>query len=70
MAHFYDVLSSSDDEEILQQINRRERKFKVHINFFEELDGIEFKMRFRLSKESILLILENITEELEFLTNK
>ncbi|XP_025266103.1 putative nuclease HARBI1 [Camponotus floridanus] len=27
-------------------------------------------MRFRLSKESVLLILENITEELEFVTNK
>jgi len=36
MAHFYDVLSSFDDEEIVQQINRRERKFKVHIDYFED----------------------------------
>lgn len=70
MAHFNNILSSSDDEEIIQEVSRRERRFKVRINYFEELDNIEFKMRFRLNKESVLLILENIGEELESLTNK
>jgi len=71
MAHFYNnLLSSSDDEEIIEEINRRERRFKIRINYFEELDDVEFKMRFRLNKGTVLLILENITEELEFLTNR
>jgi len=64
------VLSSSDDEDIIEEFNRRERRFKQRINYFEELDDVEFKMRFRLTKASVLEILENIRDELEFLTNR
>lgn len=70
MAYYDLVLSSSDDEDIIEQFNRRERRFKERINYSEDLDELEFKMRFRLSKGSVLMILENIREELEFLTNK
>ncbi|EFN86944.1 hypothetical protein EAI_00154, partial [Harpegnathos saltator] len=59
-----------DDEDIIEQFNRRERRFKERIDYFEELDELEFKMRFRLSKESVLMVLENIREELVFFTNK
>ncbi|KYN21603.1 Putative nuclease HARBI1, partial [Trachymyrmex cornetzi] len=40
------------------------------INYFDELDDIEFKMRFRLNKQSVLLILEEIRQVLEFVTNR
>jgi len=63
------VLSSSDDENYEEQ-HRRRKKFKQRINYFDELDDIEFKMRFRLNKQSVLLIFEEIREELEFLTNR
>lgn len=56
-------------KKFFNKLTEEEENLK-HINFFEEFDDIEFKMRFRLSKESVLLILENITKELEFLTNK
>lgn len=70
MAYYDLVLSSSDDEDIIEQLNKRERRFKDRINYFEDLDELEFKMRFRLSKGSVLMVLKNIREELEFLTNK
>lgn len=50
MAYYDPILSSSDDEDIIQEFNRRERRFKERINYFEDLDDVEFKMRFRLSK--------------------
>lgn len=46
MAYYYNILSSSDDEDILQIINIRPKVFKPRRNYFEELDDIEFKMRF------------------------
>jgi len=64
------VLSSSDDEDIIEEFNRRERRFKQCINYFEELDDVVFKTRFRLNKASVLEVLENISDELEFLTNR
>jgi len=68
MANLFNlVLSSSDDENLDDhQEQRRRRMFKQRINYFDELDDIEFKMRFRLNKHSVLLILEEIREELEF----
>ncbi|EZA47363.1 hypothetical protein X777_16257 [Ooceraea biroi] len=70
MACYNFVLSSSDDEDIIPHYNRRERRFKELVNYFEVLDELEFKMRFRLSKQTVLLILEQIREELVFLTNR
>ncbi|KYN30148.1 hypothetical protein ALC57_00389 [Trachymyrmex cornetzi] len=68
MANLFNlVLSSSDDDE--EQFRRRS-KFKQRINYFDELDDIEFKMRFRLNKQSVLLILEEIRQVLEFVTNR
>lgn len=58
-------LLSSDDEDIVRP-NRRRKKFKHRFNYFEDLDDIEFIMRFRLSKRSVLSVLQHIREELEF----
>lgn len=61
---YYNILSSSDDEDIIRHIDRRPKKFKLRMNYFDDLDDIEFKMRFRLNKNSVLLVLNNIEEEL------
>lgn len=45
MAYYYDILNSSDDEDIVQMINRRPKVFKPRRNYFEELDDIEFKKK-------------------------
>ena len=47
MAHnLINFILASSDEEDMEEFNRRERRFKQRINYFEELDDIEFKMRF------------------------
>ncbi|EFN88560.1 Putative nuclease HARBI1, partial [Harpegnathos saltator] len=48
----------------------RPRQFKERKNYFEELDKIEFKMRFRLNKETVRMILHNINGELQFRTER
>ena len=65
----YNLVLPLDDEDI-EELNRRKKRFKQRINYLEELDDIEFKMRFKLNKTSVLLVLENIKDELKFLTNK
>lgn len=56
------VFSSSDDDE---DIIRRPRQFKERRNYFVEMDDVEFKMRFRLNKETILIILYLINDEIQ-----
>lgn len=70
MAYYYNILSSSDDEDILQIINRRPKVFKPRRNYFEELDDIEFKMRFRLEKQTVMILCNEIEHFLKFATNK
>lgn len=62
MANLFNLMLSSSDDENLDdhQEQRRRKMFKQRINYFNELDDIEFKMRFRLNKHSVLLILEEI----------
>lgn len=66
----YNILSSSDDEDIIRYLYRRQKTFKLRKNYFHDLDDIEFKMRFRLSKNSVLLVLNNIEGELTFPTKR
>lgn len=66
----YNILSSSDDDDIIRCIDRRPRRLKLRRNYFDDLDDIEFKMRFRLNKNSVLLVLDSIEEELTFLSNR
>lgn len=63
---YYDILSSSDDEDILRVVDRRPKRLKPRIEYFDDLDDIDFKMRFRLSKQSVLLVLNYIEADLEF----
>jgi len=35
------ILSSSDNKDIIEEFNKRERKFKQRINYFEELYDID-----------------------------
>lgn len=67
---YYNILSSSDNEDVIRYINRRPKKLKLRMNYFDNLDDIEFKMRFRLNKNSVLLVLNIIEEELTFPTNR
>jgi len=67
---YYNILSSSDDEDVIRCINKRPKKLKLRMNYFDNLDDIEFKMRFRLNKNSVLLVLNIIEEELTFPTNR
>lgn len=65
--------SSDDDEEVIhfmQRQQRRPRVIKERRNYFDELDDIEFSTRFRLSKQSVLQVLERIEHQLEFNTDK
>lgn len=68
LPHLLNVLFSDDEYIVIPQ--RRRKRFKHHSNYFEELDDIEFRMRFRLSKRSVLFVLQHVREELEFATNK
>ncbi|XP_011705880.1 PREDICTED: putative nuclease HARBI1 [Wasmannia auropunctata] len=67
---FHERMQFTMEESENDQQQRRRRKFKHRINYFEELDDVDFKMRFRLNKQSVLLVLEEIRGELEFLTNR
>lgn len=71
MALYNYILFSSDDEDNGNVIiNRRRRQFKQRRNYFEDLDEVEFKMRFRLNKETVQIILNNIYHELQFRTER
>jgi len=50
-----------DDGDIIEKFTRRGKRFKQCVNYFEELDDIEFKMR--LNKASVLEVLKNIRNE-------
>ncbi|XP_071652349.1 putative nuclease HARBI1 isoform X1 [Temnothorax longispinosus] len=68
--HLLNLLFSDDEDIVNVRPIRRRKRFKHRINYLEELDDIEFIMRFRISKRSVLSVLQHIREELEFATNK
>ena len=63
-------LSDSDDDELLIYDVRRPRWIRERNNYFEEYDDVDFKTRFRLSKESVLSVLDHIEHQLEFPTDR
>ncbi|XP_068083427.1 putative nuclease HARBI1 [Anabrus simplex] len=68
----FDFESDSDDE-FLEQMLRRVRKVKrirPRPNNFEEWDDEEFVKRFRLTKLTALLVLDEIRDQLEHATNR
>jgi len=57
-----------DFDDIL--VNRRPRFIKERTNDFENLDELDFVTRYRLSKKSVLHVLERIEDQLEYNTNR
>lgn len=64
------MLSSSDDEDFVQIINRRPRIIRRRPSYFEEFDDIDFHARFRLTKESVTTVLREIEEEISHKTEQ
>lgn len=62
------ILSSSDEEDFIVNRRprrlRRPRKVKRRTSYFEELDDVDFHIRFRLSKASVNTILREIEQEI------
>jgi len=52
------------------RINRRQPRLMERINYFEILDDIDFKRRFRISKNSFIMLLERIENEIKHNTNR
>jgi len=55
---FAHVLSSSDDENFASVVNRRPNNIRKRPAHFYELDNVDFRVQFRLSKECITEVLE------------
>ncbi|XP_022172347.1 uncharacterized protein LOC111035137 [Myzus persicae] len=51
-------------------VNRRPRFIKERTNDFENLDELDFVTRYRLSKKSVLHVLEQIEDQLEYSSNR
>jgi len=65
------VLSSSDEEfDDDFVINRRPRKIRRRPSYFEEFDDIDFHTRFRLSKESVNIVLREIKQRISHKTEQ
>lgn len=58
----------SDDED--EFVVRRPRWIRDREDHFHSLDDTDFVMRFRLSKRTVLSVLETIEDQLEFRTDK
>lgn len=65
-----DILSSSEDENFVQIIHRRPRKIKRRPSYFDEFDDKDFHARFRLSKKSVIEVLEEIEHEISHRTEQ
>lgn len=64
------VLSSSDDEDFANIVNRRPKNVRRRPAHFYEFDDIDFHARFRLSKECITEVLEAIEPEISHPTER
>ncbi|XP_024878468.1 putative nuclease HARBI1 [Temnothorax curvispinosus] len=74
MQRVWDLLYAEDNEEIEQdarvpRILQLHHRIRLRINYFEELDENAFIDRFRLSKQSVTMLLNRIHHQLEHFTN-
>jgi len=67
---FAHVLSSSDDEDFANIINRRPKNVRRQPAHFDEFDDMDFHARFRLSKGSTVEVLEAIEHEISHPTEQ
>lgn len=67
-----DLLSESDDEiDLINNIRApKDRQFKMRTNYIEELDDCDFLKRFRISKETFLLLCDEIRVMISPATNR
>lgn len=65
-------LLNDEDEDIVEFIEEQRRPYIVHERYdaFNELDDVDFVRRFRLSKNTVLFILEQIEEAIETPTDR
>lgn len=62
--------SDSDFDDDDNQVRRRPRIFRERENLFEKYDDVDFRDRFRLSKPSVMHLLEIIGRDIERRTNR
>ena len=63
----YGLLFDSDDNSDEENFRvRRPRTFWERPNYFELYDDVFFRTRFRLSKDSTLIVLQHIKDRLEY----
>lgn len=65
----YDLVFEDDSDEE-QFVVQRPRWIKEREDYFHNLDNEDFEIRFRLSKEAALQILESIEDRIEFANDK
>ncbi|XP_033228877.1 putative nuclease HARBI1 [Belonocnema kinseyi] len=71
MALFYNyILSSFDDDEMLNHVQRRPRIFRERVNYFETMDDFDFFTLFRLTKITVETLLLQIEESLQHATER
>lgn len=58
--------SDSDDD----YVPRRPRWIKERVNYFDDYDDHDFAIRFRLSKESTLCLLDKLEHKLEYSSDR
>lgn len=56
----------NDDEELVEFVNYQRRPYVVRcrVDHFYKWDSVDFKIRFRLSKETVMEVLELIQESI------
>lgn len=66
------AISSDEDEDFAEFLRHERRPYTVRrrIDNFEKWDNTDFFARFRLKKETVLLVLAQIEERLEFPTDR
>lgn len=67
---FLDQLDAIDTIENINNVFRRPRIYRERPDFFAKYDDVDFFRRYRLSKESVLFLLEKIKVFLEFPSNR
>ncbi|XP_033229632.1 putative nuclease HARBI1 [Belonocnema kinseyi] len=71
MALFYDdILPSSNDDEMLNHVQRRPQIFRERVNYFETMDDLDFFTRFRLTEITVETLLIQIEESLIHATER
>lgn len=70
--YLWDILFDDDDEELLLYMNRPRslRYIAERTNLFETLPDKTFVRRFRLTKQTVSLLLQEIQHHLEFISTR